>query len=83
MEVIIIIVGFLLDRATKIWAALVLLKNGDIVIINGFFSLSYLENRGAAFGIFHTVFIRWRQLRYAFLWALGTTLSGTGLPPGC
>lgn len=52
MEVIIIIVGFLLDRATKIWAASVLLKNGDIVIINGFFSLSYLENRGAAFGIF-------------------------------
>lgn len=52
MEFIIIIAGILLDRITKIWAASALLENGDIVIINGFFSLSYLENRGAAFGIF-------------------------------
>jgi signal peptidase II len=52
MEFIIIIAGILLDRITKIWAASSLLENGDIVIINGFFSLSYLENRGAAFGIF-------------------------------
>ncbi|MBP1743700.1 MAG: lspA [Firmicutes bacterium] len=52
MELIIIIAGILLDRITKIWAAASLLGKGDIVIINGFFSLSYLENRGAAFGIF-------------------------------
>jgi len=52
MEIIIIIAGLLLDRVTKIWAASSLMKNGDIVIIKGFFSLSYLENRGAAFGIF-------------------------------
>lgn len=52
MELIIIIAGIFLDRITKIWAATSLLENGDIVIINGFFSLSYLENRGAAFGIF-------------------------------
>jgi signal peptidase II len=52
MEFIIIIAGILLDRITKIWAASSLLGNGDIVIIKGFFSLSYLENRGAAFGIF-------------------------------
>jgi signal peptidase II len=52
MELIIIIAGILLDRITKIWAASSLIENGDIVIINGFFSLSYLENRGAAFGIF-------------------------------
>lgn len=52
MEFIIIIAGILLDRVTKIWAATSLLGNGDIVIIKGFFSLSYLENRGAAFGIF-------------------------------
>ncbi len=52
MELIIIIAGILLDRITKLWAASSLLENGDIVIINGFFSLSYLENRGAAFGIF-------------------------------
>lgn len=52
MEFIIIIAGILLDRITKIWAASSLLGNGDIVVIKGFFSLSYLENRGAAFGIF-------------------------------
>jgi signal peptidase II len=52
MEFIIIIAGILLDRITKIWAASSLLGNGDIVVIKGVFSLSYLENRGAAFGIF-------------------------------
>lgn len=52
MEILIIILGLLLDRATKIWASAVLMKTDEIVVIKGFFSLSYLENRGAAFGIF-------------------------------
>lgn len=49
MEIIIIIVGLILDRITKLWAINEL--SSDIVIIKGFFSFSYLENRGAAFGI--------------------------------
>jgi len=52
MELLIIILGLLLDRATKMWASSVLMKIDEIAVIKGFFSLSYLENRGAAFGIF-------------------------------
>lgn len=51
MEIIIITTGLILDRLTKIWASSAL-KIQDIVIIKDFFSFSYLENRGAAFGIF-------------------------------
>lgn len=49
MEIIIIIIGLILDRITKLWAINKL--SSDIVIIKGLFSFSYLENRGAAFGI--------------------------------
>lgn len=49
MELVIILLGIILDRITKIWAINAL--NNEIVIIKGFFSFSYLENRGAAFGI--------------------------------
>ena len=40
-----------IDQATK-YITLTLLKPvGNIDIINGFFSLTYVENRGAAFGM--------------------------------
>lgn len=52
MEFIIIIVGLALDRLAKIWAGSILMKAQEIVIIKDVFSFSYLENRGAAFGIF-------------------------------
>lgn len=52
MELIIIILGLILDRMTKIWAMNRLLGKEDIVIIKNIFSFSYVENRGAAFGIF-------------------------------
>ncbi len=52
LEIIIIILGVFIDRVTKMWAVSNLAKGKDVVIINNFFSLSYLENRGAAFGIF-------------------------------
>ncbi|MFL0269594.1 signal peptidase II [Candidatus Clostridium radicumherbarum] len=52
MEILIIVVGLLLDRITKIWALKSLYVNGDVVIIKNIFAFSYLENRGAAFGIF-------------------------------
>lgn len=51
MELLIILLGVITDRITKYWAFNELSKSGDIVIIKNIFSLSYLENRGAAFGI--------------------------------
>lgn len=52
MIYIIFVIGLILDYVTKIWAIDTLKGKPDITIINGFFDLSYLENRGAAFGIF-------------------------------
>lgn len=51
MEVIIIILGVLLDRLTKFWSVNTLSRIGEIKIIDNFFSFYYLENTGAAFGI--------------------------------
>lgn len=52
MEMIIIIIGIFLDRITKIWVLKTLKGGNDIVVIKNLFSFQYLENRGAAFGIF-------------------------------
>lgn len=52
VAVIIIILGIILDRITKLWALNVLKTDNDITVIKNYFQLSYLENRGAAFGIF-------------------------------
>ena len=51
MALIIIVMGIILDRITKIWAVKTLSEGHNIVIIKDFFAFSYLENRGAAFGI--------------------------------
>ncbi|MFD3157418.1 signal peptidase II [Haloimpatiens sp. FM7330] len=51
MEIIIIFLGILVDRLTKIWATNSLSKIGEIKIIENYFSFYYLENKGAAFGI--------------------------------
>ncbi|WP_102400883.1 signal peptidase II [Haloimpatiens massiliensis] len=51
MEIIIIILGVLLDRITKFWSINILSSIGEIKILDGFFSFYYLENTGAAFGI--------------------------------
>lgn len=51
MEILIIVIGLILDRVTKIWAVNTLSKISEIVIVKNLFALSYLENRGAAFGI--------------------------------
>jgi signal peptidase II len=51
MELIIIFLGLLLDRLTKVWALGSLRGNNGIILIKDFFGLEYLENRGAAFGI--------------------------------
>lgn len=52
MEILIIILGLILDRITKVWALKDLNNLPDVVVIKNIFSFSYLENRGAAFGIF-------------------------------
>jgi len=55
--ILFIVLGFIADRITKIWATYTLLGKKDIEIISGYFTLSYLENQGAAFGIFEGNFI--------------------------
>lgn len=52
MEIVIIIIVNIIDRLSKIWSLKNLKEGSDIVIIKDIFSLSYLENRGAAWGIF-------------------------------
>lgn len=52
MEFLIIIVGIFLDRITKNWALNTLKSGKDIQIIDNCFTFQYLENKGAAFGIF-------------------------------
>lgn len=52
MIYLIFVLGLALDYFTKIWAIATLKGQQDIEVIEGFFTLSYLENRGAAFGIF-------------------------------
>jgi len=51
MELLIILFGILLDRITKIWAIEVLSKISQVIVIKDVFSLLYLQNKGAAFGI--------------------------------
>lgn len=52
MEIIIILIVNIIDRISKIWAAKSLANGNDLVVIKNIFSFSYLENRGAAWGIF-------------------------------
>lgn len=52
MELLIVLIGIILDRITKIWALRSLATGNDIIVIKDLFAFSYLENRGAAFGIF-------------------------------
>ncbi len=50
--VFIVLVAFLLDRLSKIWVMNTLVGN-PITVIEDFFYLRHLENKGAAFSIFH------------------------------
>lgn len=51
MEVLIVFLGLLLDRLSKIWALNDLKESSGVILIKDFFAFEYLENRGAAFGI--------------------------------
>ncbi|WP_026881292.1 signal peptidase II [Clostridium akagii] len=52
MEILIIIFVNIIDRITKIWATKQLIGGNDLIVIKNIFDFSYLENRGAAWGIF-------------------------------
>ena len=47
-----ILIGVCLDQFTKYLAVLHLKGQAQLVLIDGVFQLEYLENRGAAFGLF-------------------------------
>ncbi len=51
LGIIAVMIGVALDQFTKLLAA-TYLKEESIILINGVFELRYLENRGAAFGLF-------------------------------
>ena len=70
MELLIVFLGLLLDRLTKVWALSSLKDNNGIILIKDLFGLEYLENRGAAFGIM--------QNKLIFL-ALATLLVISGM----
>ena len=59
IRIYIYIIGLILiDQLSKVWALSALRGTEGIVVIPNVFELSYLENRGAAFGILqdHQIF---------------------------
>ncbi len=52
MSLIIILLVLALDLLTKYWAVNKLQEVGSIPVIQNIFHLTYVENRGAAFGMF-------------------------------
>ena len=50
-QILIVVAIVILDRVTKYYAITYLKDIGSIEIVKGIFSLTYVENRGAAFGI--------------------------------
>lgn len=57
MYIILLIVGIILDQLTKIWAISNLKNKDSIIVIKDWLHLSYIENSGAAFGIFQSATI--------------------------
>ena len=51
LTVIVALLGFALDRTTKTLTKIFVEPEGSITVIDGIFSFSYVENRGAAHGI--------------------------------
>ena len=50
-ELLILLLIFI-DQISKVKIKAILGNRGSIPIIDGFFNLTYVENRGAAFGLF-------------------------------
>lgn len=59
MELVVIIIGFLLDRFAKLWVLNSLKNVSEMVVIKDFFCFTYVENNGAAWSIFKgkTIFL--------------------------
>ena len=51
VDVILFIVGIVLDRVSKYFAVIKLKDHPSVSVINGIMELKYLENTGAAFGL--------------------------------
>lgn len=62
------IVAVFLDQLTKHLSVIHLKGQEEIVLISGVFELRYLENRGAAFGLFQNRQIFLWQERQSFFW---------------
>lgn len=53
LAILFIAAGVGLDRIVKVWAEKILAPVGSIPLWDGVFRLTYAENRGAAFSMFH------------------------------
>lgn len=51
LNLILIVALVMIDQLSKLWALLKLSDIGSIPVINNIFHLTYVENRGAAFGV--------------------------------
>lgn len=67
-----IVLMVLVDQAIKYWALTDLSAQGTIPLLDGVFHLTYVENRGAAFGIL-------QDQRWLFLLMTPVILAVTGL----
>ena len=63
-EIIMAVLIFVLDRVTKVLALKYLLPKASVIILP-FFSLTYVENTGSAFGLFQNA--NWCLLLVSFL----------------
>lgn len=52
IEIIVIVTLVLIDQLSKLWISSNLLVGSSQPIINNFFALTYVQNRGIAFGMF-------------------------------
>lgn len=62
IHLIIAIAAILLDRITKIIIEQTLPTTDSITVIPGFFSITHVHNRGAAFGLFSESTSEWRTV---------------------
>jgi signal peptidase II len=57
---VVAIAAILLDRATKLIIEHAMPSNGAVTVIPGFFQITHVHNRGAAFGLFAESTSEWR-----------------------
>lgn len=72
MVVLLTVLLVAIDQAVKYWAVTVLQPLGRIPVWDGVFSLAYVENRGAAFGMLQNS--RWLLIGLTVLVLVGLTV---------